>query len=187
MKDPKVIDSKVIFGPCRQAFPHVFTKHSASEEDEGKFSTTILIPKSEKKTVAAIEKAIEAAKRAGLVGKWGGKEPKKLQLPLGDGDEKADEYPEFAGHWYINAKSKNRPSVVDKNFSPIVDEEDFYPGCWAMCSVAFFPYDTSGNRGVAAGLNNLMKTKDDEHFGSHASAESDFADFTDDEEDEDDL
>ena len=65
MKDPKVIDSKVIFGPCRQAFTHVFTKHSASDEDEGKFSTTIMIPKDEKKTVAAIEKAIEAAKKAG--------------------------------------------------------------------------------------------------------------------------
>ena len=187
MKDPKVIDSKVVFGPCRQAFTHVFTKHSANDEDEGKFSTTIMIPKDEKKTVAAIEKAIDAAKRAGIVGKWGGKEPKKLQLPLADGDDKADDYPEFAGHWLINAKCKTRPNVVDKKLSPIVDEDDFYSGCWAMCSVTFFPYDTSGNRGVAAGLNNLMKTKDDDRFGGRASAESDFSDFTDEEDDDDDL
>lgn len=52
-------------------------------------------------------------------------------------------------------------------------------------SVTFYAYDVNGNRGVACGLNNIMKYKDDERLGGRASAESDFADL--DMEDDEDL
>ena len=54
-----------------------------------------------------------------------------------------------------------------------------------MVSLTFYPYDTNGNRGIACGLNNIMKFKDDEKLGGRVSAESDFADI--DTEDEEDL
>ena len=114
--------------------------------------------------------------------KWGGKEPKKLDLPLRDGDDKDDEV--YAGMLYVNAKSSTRPGIVDRNKAPIVDEEEIYSGVWAIVSVTFYPYDTNGNRGVACGLNNIMKFKDDEKLGGRSSAESDFADI-DNEDDED--
>lgn len=56
---------------------------------------------------------------------------------------------------------------------------------WAVVSVTFFPYNVSGNKGVACGLNNVMKTKDDERLGGRASAESDFSEV--DMEDDEDL
>ena len=59
-----------------------------------------------------------------------------------------------------------------------------YSGVWAVVSVTFFGYDVSGNRGVACGLNNLMKFKDDEHLGGRVSAEADFAEIDDEEDDE---
>ena len=40
---------------------------------------------------------------------------------------------------------------------------------------------SSGNKGIACGLNNLQKIRDGEPLGGKASAESDFS--TDDEED----
>lgn len=183
MKDPKIVnETKVVFGPCRLSFTHVFNKYSPNGEGDGKYMTNVLIPKSEKKTIKALEQAIEAAKKAGVVSKWGGKEPKKLDMPLHDGDDKDDDV--YQDHFYINAKCKTRPGVVDKSKNPIVDEEEMYSGVWAFVSVTFYAYDASGNRGVACGLNNLMKFKDDDHLGGRISADSDFADI-DDVDDED--
>lgn len=183
MKDPKIVnETKVVFGPCRLSFTHVFNKYSPNGEGEGKYMTNVLIPKSEKKTIKALDQAIEAAKKAGAVSKWGGKEPKKLDMPLRDGDDKEDDV--YQDHFYINAKCNTRPGVVDKNKNPIVDEEEMYSGVWAFVSVTFYAYDVSGNRGIACGLNNLMKFKDDDHLGGRVSADSDFADI-DDVDDED--
>lgn len=185
MRDPKIVgETKVVFGPCRLSYTHVFEKYDPSGNgNEGKYMTNILIPKSEEKTIKALNKAIEAAKKVAVVSKWGGKEPKKLDLPLRDGDDKDDDV--YADHFYVNAKANTRPGVVDKKMTPIVDEEEVYSGCWAIVSVTFYGYDVSGNKGVACGLNNIMKYKDDDFLGGRASAESDFADMED--EDDDDL
>lgn len=186
MRDPKTINgTKVVFGPCRLSYTHVFQKYSPDNTDEGKYMTNILVPKSEKATVAALQAAIEAAKAKAITEKWGGKEPKKIDTPLRDGDEKEDEV--FASHWYLNAKSSTRPGVVDQHLNPITDEEEVYSGCWAIVSVTFYGYDVSGNRGIACGLNNVMKFKDDERLGGRVSAESDFSGMGLDTEDDDDL
>lgn len=186
MRDPKVVnETKVIFGPCRLSYTHVFEKYSPDGDGEGKFMTNVLIPKSEKKTIEAIKGAIEAAKKAAIVAKWGGKEPKKLDMPLRDGDDRDDEV--YEDHFFLNAKSNTRPGVVDKKCVPIVDEEEVYSGVWAVVSVTFYGYDVSGNKGVACGLNNIMKYKDDDHLGGRVSAESDFGDMGFDDEDDEDL
>ena len=184
MITPKVLDNKVVFGPCRLSYTHVFEKYNPDGNNEdGKYMTNVLIPKSEKATVKALQQAIEAAKKSAIVGKWGGKEPKKLDLPLRDGDEKDDEL--YEGHYYVNAKCSTRPGIVDKDNSPITDEEEIYSGVWCYVSVTFYGYDVSGNRGVACGLNNIRKFKDDEHLGGRTSAENDFGDIDDDEDDDD--
>lgn len=186
MKDPKIInETKVVFGPCRLSYTHVFSKYSPDGVGAGKFMTNVLIPKSEEKTVNALNKAIEAARKAGIVSKWSGKDPKKLDLPLRDGDDKEDET--YADHFYLNAKCNTRPGVVDKKCVPIVDEEEIYSGVWAIVSVTFYAYDVSGNKGIACGLNNIMKFKDDEYLGGRVSAESDFSGMDFDDEDDDDL
>lgn len=175
----------VVFGPCRLSYTHLFTKYSPDgDTDSGKYMTNVLIPKGEKETVKAIEGAIEAAKKTGIISKWDGKEPKKVDLPLRDGDTDKEDDDIYAGHYYINAKCANRPGIVDKHRSPIVDEDDVYSGMWAIVSVTFYPYNVSGNKGVATGLNNVMKTKDDERLGGRTSAENDFSgiDMEDDED-----
>lgn len=178
MKDPQIKgDTKVIGGPARLSYTHVFAKYAPDSSQEGKYMTNILIPKTEKKTIAAIEQAIEAAKALATKSKWGGKLPKKLDTPLRDGDEKEDEV--YHGHYYLNAKASTRPEVVDKNRERIIDEEEIYSGVWCYFSISFYGYSVSGNNGIACGLNNLMKFKDDEHLGGRASASSDFSDFED--------
>ena len=184
MITPQVKENKVIFGPCRLSYTHVFNRYNPDgDQADGKYMTNVLIPKDEKETIAAINKAIDVAKKQAIVSKWGGKEPKKLDMPLRDGDEKDDE--NYEGHLFVNAKSNTRPGIVDRKKVPIVDEEEIYSGVWAIVSITFFGYDKNGNRGVACGLNNIMKFTDDEHFGGRVSAESDFGgvDFDDDDDD----
>jgi len=184
MIKPIVKDNKVVFGPCRLSYTHVFAKYAPDgDAANGKYMTNVLIPKDEKETIKAINAAIESAKQSAVVGKWNGKEPKKLDMPLRDGDDKEDDV--YSDHFYLNAKSTTRPGLVDKHKVQIVDEEEMYSGVWAIVSVTFFGFDVNGNRGVACGLNNLMKFKDDEHMGGRVSAEADFADI--DSEDDDDL
>lgn len=184
MITPIVKETKVVFGPCRLSYTHVFSKYAPDGDTaNGKYMTNVLIPKEEKETIKAIEQAIETAKKAAVVSKWSGKEPKKMDMPLRDGDDKDDDEV-YSGHFYVNAKCNTRPGICDKNRTPIVDEDEIYSGVWAIVSVTFFGYDVSGNRGVACGLNNIMKFKDGERLGGRASAESDFAgiDMEDDED-----
>lgn len=179
MITPIVKDTKVIFGPCRLSYTHIFNKYAPDGDTaNGKYMTNILIPKKEKETIKALQQAIAAAKDVAVTSKWSGKEPKKLDNPLRDGNDKEkDENGIYAECFYLNAKSTTRPGVVDENKAPIIDEEEIYSGVWAIVSVTFYGYDVSGNRGIACGLNNIMKFKDDERLGGHVSAESDFADI----------
>ena len=186
MITPIVKENKVVFGPCRLSYTHLFSKYAPDgDPTSGKFMTNVLIPKDEKETVKAIQQAIEAGKKAAIVSKWGGKEPKKLDMPLRDGDTDKDDDEVYADCYFVNAKCNTRPGIVDKNKAPIVDEDEIYSGVWAIVSVTFYGYDVSGNRGVACGLNNVMKFKDGERLGGRSSADSDFADL--DLEDDDDL
>lgn len=185
MIEPQVTNgTRIVFGPCRLSYTHVFEKFIPEGETDGKYQTNILIPKSEKKTLKAINEAIAEAKKKAITEKWSGKEPKKLDMPLRDGDEKDDEV--YEDHFYLNAKSKKRPGIVNRQKEAILDEDEVYSGCWAIVSVTFYGYDTSGNRGVGCALNNIMKWKDDEALGGgNVGADVDFADVSAEDEDED--
>ena len=50
----------------------------------------------------------------------------------------------------------------------------------ASLKVNFYAYATKTAKGIACGLNNLMKVKDGEPLGGHSRAEDDFADIDDD-------
>lgn len=177
--------TKVVIGPVRFSYLHVWEPTAMEEGQKKKFSGSFLIPKSDKKTIAAVKAAIEAAKEQGKSGKWGGKIPAKLEVAFYDGDvDKADKE-EYAGCFYVNAKSDNRPGIVDKARQPIVNQDEVQSGDYGFVSIVFYPYDFNGKKGVAAALNNVMKTKTGERFSSISSAEDDFADLVvaDDEDD----
>jgi len=56
-------DTKVITGKVRFSYLHAFEPASIKGGDE-KYSVSLIIPKDDKKTISAINKAIEAAKQA---------------------------------------------------------------------------------------------------------------------------
>lgn len=171
-----VTETKVITGTVRFSYAHVWEAVAINDSGKPKFSVSILIPKSDKITLNKIKRAVEAAKAQGKDSKWKGKIPANLKLPLRDGDEDRPDDDVYAGHYFINASSSTRPGIVDKDRNQILDKEQFYSGCYGMASINFYPFDTNGNKGVACGLNNLMKTADGDPLGGRQSAEDDFAD-----------
>jgi hypothetical protein len=169
--------TKVITGKVRFSYLHVFEPTAIDEGQEKKYSVSLIIPKSDKKTIAAINKAIEAAKEAGKTSKFGGKIPANLKTPLRDGDEERPDDEAYEGSFFLNANCKTRPGLVDKHLQPIMNQDDLYSGCYGRASVTFYAFNTSGNKGIACGLNNLMKLEDGESLGGRQTAENDFAEY----------
>lgn len=181
----KTIDTKVITGKVRLSYAHLFKPQAISEGADPKYSVCLLIPKSDKKTLKKINDAIEAAKQAGA-SKWGGKIPANLKLPLRDGDEERSDREEYVGHYFVNATSKQKPGVVDRQLNEILDSTEVYSGCYARASINFYAFNQAGNRGIACGLNNIQKVEDGDYLGGRSRAEDDF-DALDDEDDMDDI
>lgn len=165
-------NTKVVTGLVRFSYAHVFEPASINGGDE-KYSVSILIDKNDTKTIKAVENAIEAAKQNGIA-KFGGKIPANLKLPLRDGDEEREDDENYAGCYFINANCKTKPGIVDERCNPIMDSTEFYSGCYGYASVTFYAFNSNGNKGIACGLNNLMKVKDGEPLGGRSKAEDDF-------------
>ena len=153
-----------------------------------KFSVSLLIPKKDTVTVKKIKAAIEAAYREGEAKlKGNGKTVPPLtaiKTPLRDGDAERPDDLAYAGHYFLNANSATAPGIVDADCQPILTRSEVYSGVYGRASISFYAFNSSGNRGIACGLNNLQKIRDGEPLGGRASAESDFSDF-DDEDDDD--
>jgi len=177
-------ETKVITGKVRFSYVHLFTPRKNDDGGEPKYEACLIIPKSDTAMVKKLKRAIEAAKQEGK-GKWGGKVPKKLRLPLKDGDEDREDYEEFEDSYYINVRSARQPGIIDKDREEIIDQDEIYSGMFGRASINFYAYEFNGNKGVSAGLNNVQKLADGERLGGSAATAAD--DFDDDFEDEDDL
>lgn len=173
--------TKVVTGKVRFSYLHVFEPSAVDEGQEKKYSVSLIIPKKDKATLAKIEKAIEAAKEAGKA-KFGGKIPANLKLPLRDGDIERPDDEAYADSFFLNANAKTKPGLVDKALNPIMDQDQLYSGCYGRASITFYAFNTSGNKGIACGLNNLMKLEDGENLGGRQSAENDFAEYAEQED-----
>ena len=168
--------TKVVTGKVRFSYAHVFEPTSMAEDEPKKYSSAILIPKKDKKTVAAIEAAVKAALEEGKSKKFGGKIPASPKLPLRDGDEEKPDDEAYAGMWFLNASSVRRPGVVDADRNEILDKDEFYSGCWGRASINFYPFAGKA-KGVAVGLNGVQKLEDGESLsGASFNADEDFGD-----------
>ncbi|WP_066633948.1 DUF2815 family protein [Desulfolucanica intricata] len=169
------MSTKVITGKVRFSYANVWEPKSVNDSDP-KYSVSLIIPKSDKKTIAKIKAAIEEAKKEGI-SKLGGKIPANLKTPLRDGDVDKPGDEAYANSYFINANSHTKPGIVDENIEPILDQSEFYSGCYGRASIVFFAYNANGNKGIAAGLQNLQKLEDGEPLGGRSKPEDDFGDL----------
>ena len=171
--------TKIVTGVCRLSYANIWQAKSINGGSP-KFSTSVLIPKSDTKTIAKVKAAIQAAYDEGA-GKLKGNSKTapslaSLKTPLRDGDTERPDDEAYAGHWFLNANSNTAPGVVDASREPIYDTSEIYSGVYARVSLSFYAFNSNGNRGIACGLQNIQKVRDGESLGGKAKAEDDFAD-----------
>lgn len=174
----------MIIGLVRFSYLNVFEPRK-TPNDQLKYSVCCLVPKSDKKLVNTILEGIEAARGRGVeTGKFNKVQAKGVRIPLRDGDKELEagtkQGREYEGMFFFNCTSDNKPGIVGPNGKPLMDESEFFSGCWGYVDIGLFPYSASGNRGIGAGLNNIMLKKQDERLDGRQSAEDAFKDVSDD-------
>lgn len=175
--------TKIVTGTVRLSYANVWEPKSINGGAE-KYSVSIIIPKSDKKTIAAINAAVDAAIEEGLA-KFGGKKPNKaaIKLPLRDGDTERDDEA-YADSYFVNANSQTPPQIVDQNVNPIMNRSEIYSGVYARVSINFYAFNSNGNKGVACGLGNIQKVRDGQPLGNRSTAEDDFSALDDADDDD---
>lgn len=149
-----------------------------------KYSVSLIIPKSDTKTIEKIQAAIQAAYEEGQGKlKGNGKSVPALSVlktPLRDGDAERPDDEAYAESYFVNANSGTAPGIVDADRNPIIDRSEVYSGVYGRASINFYAFNSNGNKGIACGLNNLQKIRDGEPLGGKTRAEDDFATEDDD-------
>ena len=176
--------TKVITGP-NTVFSYLNCwEPKAIQGGNPKYSVSLIIPKSDTRTIQKIKAAIQAAYEEGQSKlKGNGKTVPALSViktPLRDGDLERPDDEAYRNAFFINANSGTAPGIVDADCNPILNRSVMYSGVRGRASINLYAYNVNGNRGIACGLNNLQKLADGEPLGGKSRAEDDFATEDDD-------
>ena len=155
----------------RFTFVYLFQPRQATQDQEPKYSITMLIPKSDTATMNRISAAMQEAGNVALNSKWNGQAPAQVKNPIWDGDGVRDSGeafgPECKGCWVITASSKQQPNVYDINLNPIIDQTQIYPGMYGRANINFAGYNFAGRKGIGCYLVMVQKVADGELLGGN--------------------
>jgi hypothetical protein len=161
---PELQEGQVLIPNARLGYPKLFKPEAIKKMPDSKprYGCAIYLPKSDKKTKAAID--AEITRLAKL--KFKGKVPKARDLFIQDGDEDGDE--NTAGNWVISAnraESQGRPQVIDRSRKAI-DSGDgsIYAGCY--CNFLIGVYVPANWDKICGSLEVVQFVKDGEPFGA---------------------
>lgn len=181
---------KVRLDQVRIAFPAVFEPESFNDGDPA-YSASFLFPPDH----VAVGLLNEAIDKVGAE-KWGAKWPvvkkeltAKDKTCLHDGATKGD-LAGFAGNLFVAARNKSRPTVVDRDRTPLTQSDGrIYGGCWVNALIEVWAQDNAYGKRVNAALRGVQFARDGDAFGGGGAPVSanDFDDISADAEDFADL
>ena len=176
MNDPRL---RVITGEVRLAYCNVWEPKPNHSSGKGalKYSAQLIIPKTSRRTVAAILDGIDAAIDQGVEkGIWKTKPMIGwVKHPLRDGDLTRPDDPNYRGCWFLNANTTVRPKIVGPDLKPITESFEMYSGVYARVVLTFAPFPQVGGC-VSAILGNIQKLRDaDSLCTNSADPAADFA------------
>ncbi len=178
--------TQITTGKVRFSYVNIFEPKAVTADSPVKYSVTLIIPKSDKKTLAKIEAAMNAAKEQFKSKNPGKKLPKNLKTTLHDGDGErpngGDFGPECENSMVITVSSTKKPVVVYADKTPMTEPLELYSGCYGRAIINFYVYDTSGSVGLTAGLNGIMKLEDGEPLAGGVVTDEDWDDDFDDDD-----
>lgn len=139
------------------SYPHLFVARApgrpGQQQGDPKYSVNIILD--DDNDWATINAMLAAEQKEGFPNGW----PNNGHWPLQQYTEQDAPKPEFVGKWWVNAKSAERPPVVDHQVLPITDESQIYPGCRIVAAVAFASFNNV-LRGIGCYLNAVQKIGD---------------------------
>jgi hypothetical protein len=164
---------KTTVNNVRIAFPDIFEPNK-----DGKFAAGFILP-TDHKGLAAVEAVCEEVGKA----KWGAKWPQmKKQLAAADmglihnGDAKAT-YEGYEGNLFFNASNKVRPTVVNRDRSPLTAQDGVvYSGCFVNVIIDVWAQDNEYGKRINAQLQGVQFFKDGDAFSGGGTA-ADAGDF----------
>lgn len=109
--------AKVVTGVCRFSYANLWEAKAMDENSKPKYSVSLIIPKSDTKTIEKIRAAIQSAYEEGQ-GKLKGNSKSvppltSLKTPLRDGDLERPDDEAYANSYFVNANSITAPGIVD--------------------------------------------------------------------------
>lgn len=170
---------------ARLAFPALFSAKTVNGEGDPAFSASFLVGEQDPtvkvrqgdKTVSMkLSKVIETVGSE----KWGAKWPAvkkeieaKDRSAIHDGDLKSA-YAGFPGNFYISARNKQRPLVIDRDKTPLTGQDGKpYAGCYVMASVELWAQDNNYGKRINASLRGCQFLRDGDAFAGGGSASDD--------------
>jgi hypothetical protein len=156
---------KLVTPEFRAAFVGLFRATAPRENPDGKKKYSLRAVFAPGTDMSGLKKAAASA----ASDKWGSNLPKTMRSPFRLNEELDNPIPGVADDAIVMTFSANedrRPGLVDARLNDIIDESEVYSGAWFRAQVRAYAYEASGNRGVAFGLENVQKLRDDEPLGS---------------------
>tara|TARA_R110000782_G_scaffold154963_1_gene247251 strand:- start:192 stop:713 length:522 start_codon:yes stop_codon:yes gene_type:complete len=167
-------DYKIKLSNVRLSFPSIFTK-SEFNGTVGKFEATFLMNKdSQAKMIADVQAKIA------LIQKDNKAKVSPDKICLKDGE--FVEYDGYANAMSIKAGSNRRPTIIDRDKTPLVEDDNKpYAGCYVNAVLELWFQDNSYGKRVNCNLTGIQFVKDGEAFGAGNQDSSDeFDDISDD-------
>lgn len=179
MTKEKTKQNLIITPVFRVSYPAVFAPRRNDLAKRDEFTITMLF---DKKTAKVDLVGLKALCKEVAEEKWGvGKIPATLKSPFRDGDLEKPDNLSFKGVIFVKAWSKYMPGLIDGKRQPIINQDEFYGGCYAKAQLNAFAYDQGGNKGISFGLLHVQKVRDGEAFGNRTRAEDAFSPIEDEE------
>lgn len=137
--------TKVVTGECRFSYANLWEAKAMNEKSKPKYSVSLIIPKSDTKTIEKVKAAIQAAYDEGKSKLSNGKSVPSLnsiKTPLRDGDIDRPDDEAYANSYFINANSIIAPGIVDADRQPILTHSEVYSGIYGRASITFYAFNT---------------------------------------------
>lgn len=170
--------SKIILKNVRISFADLFKKGSFNGE-ETKYGATFLLNKEEHAdSIADIKAQIAELVKTNLKGAKIAAD----KLCLRDGDDV--EYDGYAGCYSIKCSTKKRPIVIDRDRSPLTEDDGKpYGGCYVNASIDLWVQNNAYGKRVNSTLLAVQFFKDGEPFSDGSTGDiNDFDLFSDDDD-----
>ena len=178
--------AKVTLTSVRLSFPHLFTPQASSDgQGEPKYNATFIVEPGSA-NAKALAKAVEAVAKE----KWGEKSAGVLAaLRKGDKvcyreeektNQSGDVYAGFEDSHWLSASSKVRPTVIDRDKSPLTSADGKpYGGCYVNVIIDVWPQDNAYGKRINADLKGVQFVKDGDAFSGGGAASVDDFDVVD--------